>query len=313
MKIHSNWNKHAYGKERKLRHPDWAEGGLSVEVNREGITRVEWSSNKDGLMHSIWVNSSQREQVVGPSRSRVYHKRRATRDSFNSGSKSLKRVTRGEKPIVGLGFNCDTRGLEKPVLDLGPNGDICMGFPNILEELTNPIRLEVGESSSLANSRPTTHKAHDSVMVVSSKTTTTEPKLMKAHDSSGSTEPMTEVGSTEPTITIGLATPVMSRSDEDERSLSINQVYVVSLVGATQTEAEGVLSTHQRRVSSVEVSRCTESLLKMGFRFSFDWNSILGFYMLSGGLISEGKRLVILEFVLRLVGPSFPNLFLELL
>ena len=35
--------------------------------------------------------------------------------------------------------------------------------------------------------------------------------------------------------------------------------------------------------------------------------------MLSGGLISEGKRLVILEFVPRLVAPSFPNLFLELL
>ena len=35
--------------------------------------------------------------------------------------------------------------------------------------------------------------------------------------------------------------------------------------------------------------------------------------MLSGGLISEGKRSVILEFVPRLVGPSFPDLFLELL
>ena len=162
--------------------------------------------------------------------------RHATRDSFNSGSKNLKWVTRGEKPIVGLGSNCDTRGPEKPVLDLGPNGDTCMGFPNIPEELTNPIRLEVGESSSLADPRPTTHKAHDSVMVASSKTTMTEPKLMKAHDSSGSTES---------TTTTRLATPmVMSRSDDDERSLSINQVHVVSPVGVTQTEVEGVLSTH---------------------------------------------------------------------
>ena len=63
----------------------------------------------------------------------------------------------------------------------------------------------------------------------------------------------------------------------------------------------------------MEVLGCTESLLKMGFRFSFDWNSILGFYMLLGGLISEGKRLVILEFVPRLVGSSFPDLFLEFL
>ena len=63
----------------------------------------------------------------------------------------------------------------------------------------------------------------------------------------------------------------------------------------------------------MEVLGCTESLLKMGFRFSFDWNSILGFYMLLGGLISECKRSVILEFVPRLVGPSFLDLFLELL
>ena len=58
--------------------------------------------------------------------------------------------------------------------------------------------------------------------------------------------------------------------------------------------------THQRWVSPVEVS-------------GSDWNSILGFNMLSGGLISEGKRSVILEFVPRLAGPSFPDLFLEFL
>nr|POE93734.1 hypothetical protein CFP56_30506 [Quercus suber] len=80
-----------------------------------------------------------------------------------------------------------------------------------------------------------------------------------------------------------------------------------------QTEAEGVLSTHQCWVSLVEVLGCTESLLKMGFSFSSDRNSILGFNMLLGGLISEGKMLVILEFVPRLVGPSFPDLFLEFL
>ena len=152
---------------------------------------------------------------------------------------------------MGLGSNCDTRGPEKPVLDLGPSGDTCMGFPNIPEKLTNPIKLEVGESSSLADPRPTTHKAHDSVMVASSKTTTTEPKLMRAHDSSGSTKPTMEVGSMEPTTTTGLATPMV---------MSVNQVHVVSPVGATQIEAKGVLSTHQHWVSLVEVSGCTESL-----------------------------------------------------
>ena len=35
LKIHSNWIKHAYGKERELRHPIWIVGGLSVEVNEE--------------------------------------------------------------------------------------------------------------------------------------------------------------------------------------------------------------------------------------------------------------------------------------
>ena len=58
--------------------------------------------------------------------------------------------------------------------------------------------------------------------------------------------------------------------------------------------------THRRWVSSVVVA-------------GFDQNSILGFYILSGGLISKGKRSVILEFLPRLVGPFFPDLFLEFL
>ena len=73
------------------------------------------------------------------------------------------------------------------------------------------------------------------------------------------------------------------------------------------------MSSHQRWALSVEVSGCTEPLLKIGLRFSSDRNSTLGFDMLLGGLIFEGKRLVILEFVPRLVGLSFPDLFLEFL
>ena len=103
------------------------------------------------------------------------------------------------------------------------------------------------------------------------------------------------------------------RSDDDERSSSVIQVHVASPVGVTQTEAKEVVSTHQRWASSVEVSGCIELLLKMGLRFSSDRNSTLGFNMLSSGLISKGKRSVILKFVPRLVGPSFPNLFLEFL
>ena len=62
----------------------------------------------------------------------------------------------------------------------------------------------------------------------------------------------------------------------------------------------------------MEVSGCTEPILMMGLRFSSHRNSTLGFDMLLGGLISEGKRSVILEFVPRLVGPSFPIFFWSL-
>ena len=60
----------------------------------------------------------------------------------------------------------------------------------------------------------------------------------------------------------------------------------------------------------MEVSGCTETLLKLGFKLSSDRNSILGYNKLSGGLISEGKRLVSLEFVPRLIGTPLPDQFL---
>ena len=60
-------------------------------------------------------------------------------------------------------------------------------------------------------------------------------------------------------------------------------------------------------------SGCTESSQMMVFSFSSNRNSILGSNMFSGGLISEGKRTVILELVPRLVRPLFPDLFLEFL
>ena len=50
----------------------------------------------------------------------------------------------------------------------------------------------------------------------------------------------------------------------------------------------------------------------MVFRLSSDRNSILGSNLLPSGLVSEGKRTVTLDFVPRLVGLSFPVLFLEL-
>ena len=74
-------------------------------------------------------------------------------------------------------------------------------------------------------------------------------------------------------------------------------MHVVSPGGATLTKAEGASSVHRRWVSLVEVSGCTETPLKLGFRLSFDRNSILGYNKVSGGSISEGKRWVRFEFV----------------
>ena len=50
-----------------------------------------------------------------------------------------------------------------------------------------------------------------------------------------------------------------------------------------------------------------------GFRFSPDRNNILGSNRLSSGLVSKDMRSVTLEFAPRLVGLSFPDLFLEFL
>ena len=61
------------------------------------------------------------------------------------------------------------------------------------------------------------------------------------------------------------------------------------------------------------MSGCTENTQHMAFKLSPDRNSILGLNRLSGWLFSEGKWSVTLDFVPRLVGPSFPDIFLEFL
>nr|POF05489.1 callose synthase 2 [Quercus suber] len=109
--------------------------GLTVEVNEEGKRRVAWDYNKGGFNSFKWVIRSQKEHMVG------------------------------------LGTDCDTRSQVKPVVGSDPCCDTTVGLPHLLNpEFTGPIRFEVGESSSLADPRPLTHKAHESVMVASSKT-----------------------------------------------------------------------------------------------------------------------------------------------
>ena len=92
---------------------------------------------------------------------------------------------------------------------------------------------------------------------------------------------------------IGLVTLVeILGSDDDEGSLSVYQLQVVSPVRVMQTDDVGVLSNHHSCDLPVEVSGCTESPSTMVFSSSSDRNSILSSNMLSGGLISKGKRSV---------------------
>ena len=73
-----------------------------------------------------------------------------------------------------------------------------------------------------------------------------------------------------------------------------------------------VVSPYMGGASLVGVSRWTESPPVMVFRLSSYPNSILGSNLLPSGLVSKGKRTVTLDLVPRLVGLSFPILFLEL-
>ena len=51
----------------------------------------------------------------------------------------------------------------------------------------------------------------------------------------------------------------------------------------------------------------------MVFRLSFDHKSFVSSNMVSGGLVSIDTRTILLEFVPRVVGPPFPEHFLEFL
>ena len=111
---------------------------------------------------------------------------------------------------------------------------------------------------------------------------------------------------------VGENTTVFPRS-EIEGSLSVSQSQVALPVGALQIDVDGGLVSRPWRASPVGESGCTEYLQVMVFKFNSNRNSILGSNMLSGGLVSEDTRSITLEFVSRLIGPSFLDLFLEFL
>ncbi|KAL0010938.1 hypothetical protein SO802_006046, partial [Lithocarpus litseifolius] len=130
LKFSSNSNESVYGKERELRKYFWTGKGLIVEVNGEGKRRAAWNHNKGGFKSFQWVTRSQNEHVVGC-------------DNF-------KETWAQNKEVVGSELNGQQ-----------------MGFPNLHNsEPIGPVRMAVGESSSLADSRSLTSKAHVSATVV---------------------------------------------------------------------------------------------------------------------------------------------------
>ena len=87
-------------------------------------------------------------------------KRRVVGNNYKGGWRSFKWVTRSQREhMLGLETFGDTLTQQKPVV--GSDQDIQVGSPNVPNlESTGPIRMEVGESSSLADRRPPTPVAH---------------------------------------------------------------------------------------------------------------------------------------------------------
>ena len=107
------------------------------------------------------------------------------------------------------------------------------------------------------------------------------------------------------TSSSNFSSPFSSTPSDFEGSFSVSQAQVASQVGG--------LVSHPWSASPVGVSGCIELLQKMVFRLSSDRKSFVSSNMVSGGLVSVDTRTVLLEFVPRLVGTSFPEHFLEFL
>ena len=72
-------------------------------------------------------------------------------------------------------------------------------------------------------------------------------------------------------------------------------------------------SVFEGSFSPVGVLGCTKLVQKMILKLSTDRKSFVSSNLVSGGLVSVDTRIVLLEFVPRLVGPPFPEFFLEFL
>uniref|UniRef100_A0A7N2M4C3 Uncharacterized protein n=1 Tax=Quercus lobata TaxID=97700 RepID=A0A7N2M4C3_QUELO len=219
-------------------------------------------------------------------------------DNSKGGVKNFKWVSRAHiKDVVGLDTNCDQQ----------------VGFPNL--ELTGPIRMEVGESSLLADPSPPKPEAHMSAMVV---------MATALHKASLSQNELGQLGELQKVVDV----TVDGGSQAEKLPAPVIQVRNQALATATGVDNCEIMVCHietmdlthsmrmmknpdgdyEKMVGCLEESSlekecqgCTEYLQKM----------ILGSKMLSGGMVSEDTRSITLEFVSRLIGPSFPKHFLE--
>ena len=122
-----------------------AENRKRIPVRFSLNSKSDENEKRSDIRRSCWIGSGLIVEVD------VKGKRRVSWDGNKGGVKNFKWVTWAQiKDVVGLDTNYDQQ----------------VGFPNI--ELTGPIRMEVGESSLLADLSPPMLEAHLSMMAVMS-------------------------------------------------------------------------------------------------------------------------------------------------
>nr|POE50963.1 hypothetical protein CFP56_31118 [Quercus suber] len=324
----------------------WTGVGLTVEVDGEGNRRVAWNSNKGGLRNSFWGNSNQREHVVGQSSgSRAYQNSVVNKGVLRRSKWVIRSQDHSQVQkisVVGSDPECNTQVGLPVVYSPKPTGPtrmakgessfssaqnynpIALTMPNTPHDLlvaqngTAGLTVAVG---SLAVGSPASL-----VKVGCSSVDSSEAGRVTEHLAESSFDGPRAKGSPAILDKVGCS-PVDSseagclfsegfRAGEPRFSLvqveiSRSKKHVVSPATVRQTDADGGLLAQPWCASPVGVSGCTENLQHMVFRYRSDRNSFLGSNKLSGGLVSEDMRSVTLEFVPRLVGPFFPDRFLE--
>ena len=261
------------------------------EQNPEEI-RICFPSNSKAIEHGkkcdvsrpCWTGSGLIVEVDGKGRRRVSWDRKR-------GAQMFKWVPRAGKILC------------KGKLGLGPNklvAQLLVSKSTVGLNLTSPTTLELGECSVPCGENlfsTNTHEKDEESPWVSTKCSVMPTQVAGGPVRSSAVWVQAEMGGSSFLV---LPEPLMSPVSPLHLECS-TRLKVVLPVGVTQC-----------CVSPIGVSGCSKSPSLMVFRLTSDWNSILGSNSLSGGLISEDLRTVTLELVPRSFGPSFPELFLEL-